>query len=520
MSALPPERILRILRVDDSSPWRCMILPEDTDISATSNMPALIRAKDWSKTTLGDADRWPPSLTLVVNLVLASGFPMAVRWGPDFVLIYNDGYRPILGDKHPQALGLPFREVWPEVQSVLAPLHESILSGERSAFFAEDLLLKIQRHGSLWENAHFTISYSPIPDTSAPTGVGGVLITAIETTNRVLMEEALRKSQEIYRSAMHLGRIGSWEVDFVKGIRTWTREGMALFGINLPDGLGQVGGQSDEFYQAMHPEDRHLLGEYHAIASKQDSFPAEYRILKPDGQVCWLAGYGRVLDRQPNGQAHRVINVATDITERKAAETHQRFLLQELSHRSKNLLTLVQSIADQSFRKSKDQKDFQSRLSGRLSGLAASNELLARGDWHGSSLRTLVEFQLAPFIDLSSSQLEIQGPEVNLTADASQAVGLALHELATNAVKHGALSLPRGRVRISWTIDQASRTDGLILDWREREGPPVAAPKQTGFGHVVIKSMIEQAVRGSVELNFAKEGLHWSLRAPESVFLR
>jgi PAS domain S-box-containing protein len=167
------------------------------------------------------------------------------------------------------------------------------------------------------------------------------------------MEGALRKSEERYRSAMHLGRIGSWELDFVRGIRTWTREGIALFGIDLKDGLGQVGGQSDEFRQAMHPEDRHLLGEYHALMDKQDSFPAEYRILKSDGQICWLAGYGRVLDRQSNGKAHRVINVATDITDRKAAETHQRFLLQELSHRSKNLLTLVQSIADQSFRKSK-----------------------------------------------------------------------------------------------------------------------------------------------------------------------
>jgi PAS domain S-box-containing protein len=483
-------------------------------------MSALIRAKDWSKTRLGNADRWPPSLTLVVNLVLASGFPMAVRWGPDFVMIYNDGYRPILGDKHPRALGLPFHEVWPEVQADLAPLHESILSGERSAFFAEDLLLKIQRHGSRWEDAYFTISYSPIPDVSAPTGVGGVLITATETTNRVLTEKALRKSEERYRSAMYLGRIGSWEVDFVKRIRTWTREGMALFGIELPDGLGRVGGQSDEFRQAMHPEDRHLLGNYHALSDKQDSFPAEYRILKADGQVCWLAGYGRVLDRQPDGKAHRVINVATDITERKAAEAHQRFLLQELSHRSKNLLTLVQSIADQSFRKSKDQKDFQSRLSGRLGGLAASNALLARGDWRGSSLRELIEFQLAPFVDLSSSQLEIGGPEVNLTADASQAIGLALHELATNAVKHGALSSASGRLYISWQVDQASSAGALKLDWRERRGPSVTTPKQTGFGHVVIKSMIEQAVRGSVELNFAKEGLHWSLQAPESVFLR
>ena len=121
---------------------RSMTLQIVTDRSTTSSMSALIRAKDWSNSPLGDADGWPPSLTLVVNLVLASGFPMAVRWGPDFVMIYNDGYRPILGDKHPQALGLPFREVWPEVQTVLAPLHESILSGERSAFFAEDLLLE------------------------------------------------------------------------------------------------------------------------------------------------------------------------------------------------------------------------------------------------------------------------------------------------------------------------------------------------------------------------------------------
>ena len=207
-----------------------------------------------------------------------------------------------------------------------------------------------------------------------------------------------------------------------------------------------------------------------------------------------------------------------EITERKAAEAHQRFLLQELSHRSKNLLTLVQSIADQSFRKSKNQKDFQSRLSGRLGGLAASNALLARGDWRGSSLRELIEFQLAPFIDLSSSQLEIHGPEVDLAADAGQAIGLALHELATNAVKYGALSSSRGRLYISWTVDPTPNTGGLRLDWRERDGPLVTTPKQKGFGHVVIRSMIEQAVRGNVELNFAKEGLHWSLRAPGSIF--
>ena len=105
-------------------------------------------------------------------------------------------------------------------------------------------------------------------------------------------------------------------------------------------------------------------------------------------------------------------------------------------------------------------------------------------------------------------------------ADASQAIGLVLHELATNAVKYGALSSSSGRIAISWTVDDKAEAGGLTLDWREKDGPPVTAPQQTGFGHVVIKRMIEQAVCGTVELDFAKEGLHWTLRAPESVFLQ
>src|SRR3984885_15401396 len=139
-------------------------------------MAERVRSKNWSKTILGAAENWPPSLTVIVKVMLASGFPMCVRGGPEFVMIYNDGYRSILGDKHPAAFGLPFLEAWPEVQSQLRPLHEAILTGTSGAFFAEDLLIKIHRHG-VPEDGRFTLSYSPVPDETAPTGVGGVLVT-------------------------------------------------------------------------------------------------------------------------------------------------------------------------------------------------------------------------------------------------------------------------------------------------------------------------------------------------------
>jgi signal transduction histidine kinase/CheY-like chemotaxis protein len=169
--------------------------------SFPGEMDALVRSHDWSKTPLGPAEGWPSSLRLMVEIMLVSGFPMAVRWGPEFVLIYNDGYKPILGDKHPGALGLAFRDAWPEVQTRLAPLHEAILAGTNPGLFSEDLPLTIRRRGDQWEEARFTISYSPIPDPTSHTGVGGILVTAVETTERVHTEKALRDAETALRQS-------------------------------------------------------------------------------------------------------------------------------------------------------------------------------------------------------------------------------------------------------------------------------------------------------------------------------
>ena len=159
-------------------------------VTRARDMRARVNEFDWAATPLGPAKTWSQSLKWSVELVLASGFPMSVRWGPDLIMIYNDAYGALLGDRHPDALGKPLREIWPEIFGELGVLNQSILRGEREGFFAEDHPWRIHRYG-IPEDARFTISYSPIPDGSAPHGVGGVLATAFETTERVRNEKAL-----------------------------------------------------------------------------------------------------------------------------------------------------------------------------------------------------------------------------------------------------------------------------------------------------------------------------------------
>jgi len=281
-------------------------------------MAALVRAKDWSKTALGAAETWPPSLTLVVNIILASGFPMAVRWGPDFLMIYNDGYRAILGDKHPWALGLPFRETWPEVQPQLGPLHDAILAGSSGAFFAEDLLLRIQRHGGEWEDARFTVSYSPIPDSTAPTGIAGVLITAVETTNRVAMEEALRASEERFAGIFRQTSVGVVQCGLDGGFllanqrfcEIAARTETELLSLRVPD--------------ITHPVEREdTVGRLRRLAADGVPFMMEKRYVRPDGSHVWVSA-NVALTRDAGGKPQHFVAVVQDITQSKNAENALR----------------------------------------------------------------------------------------------------------------------------------------------------------------------------------------------------
>jgi PAS domain S-box-containing protein len=282
-------------------------------------MAALVRSKDWSKTFLGPAENWPQSLKLIVDVMLASGFPMCIRWGSEFVMIYNDGYRSILGNRHPAAFGLPFQQAWPEVQPQLRPLHEAILNGTSGAFFAEDLLIKVQRRGSLeWEDARFTLSYSPVPDDTAPKGVGGVLVTVVETTDRVRTEEALRASEERFARIFEQTGVGviQCELDgrFLLVNRRFCeiagRTADELLTLRVPD--------------ITHPDDRENDAALRRrLVADGVPFFVEKRYLRPDGSEVWVSVDVSVM-RSADGTRQQLIGVAQDITERKTAEASLR----------------------------------------------------------------------------------------------------------------------------------------------------------------------------------------------------
>ena len=212
--------------------------------------------------------------------------------------------------------------------------------------------------------------------------------------------------------------------------------------------------------------------------------------------------------------------IVSDVRERRARERHIEFLMREVSHRSKNLLAVVQAIAGQTARHSPDLDAFQQRFSERISAMARSQDLLVGNNWTGASVTDLVRTQLAPFAEAASSRIEVAGPRLELNPNAVHSLTLALHELATNAAKYGALSVAEGRLAITWEVSGPETADGRFrMSWREHNGPRVAPPSRKGFGHVVISEMMAASLHGEVKLDYACDGLSWSIDAPRSSVL-
>jgi len=206
-----------------------------------------------------------------------------------------------------------------------------------------------------------------------------------------------------------------------------------------------------------------------------------------------------------DGSVTAVVPSGVDITDRKRSEEQVRLLMLEVNHRAKNMLGVVLAIARQTT--STSPRDFLDKLTQRIQSLSVNLDLLVKNEWQGVDLEPLVHAQLAYFSDSIGTRIAIEGPELRLSREAAQGIGMALHELATNAIKHGALSNEHGRITIAWTCDD----DVFSIFWQEHGGPAVEPPTRRGFGNTVLTTLAEAAVSGHVSVDYNPDGLRWEL---------
>jgi PAS domain S-box-containing protein len=326
-----------------------------------------------------------------------------------------------------------------------------------------------------------------------------------------LRQEALKASEERARLALEAGHMGTWWYDHRKRLGGWSAQAAQLLGLSNSKAVNNV----ELWRSVLHPDDADLaVKRLRAAALGEGEYEDEYRILRPDGQVRWISSKGRVsFDMQK--RPIFFVGIIQDITERKQVDEQQRFFLDELNHRVKNTLATVQSIAAQTLRSSKSAAQFKEAFEGRLLALSMTHNLLTLKSWREADLHDIAEQELAPYKREADERVIIDGPKVDLPPRYAINLGLVLHELVTNAAKYGALSVPTGRLELSWKVVQAEeRPTTLRIHWSESGGPPVQPPKRQGFGSRLIQRSIEGELDGYIILNFAPTGVDYDISVP------
>jgi PAS domain S-box-containing protein len=736
----------------------------DVGTLVPGEMRERVEAFDWAATPLGPRATWSPSLTVAVDMIVASRFPSALRWGPELVLIYNDAYAPMLGDRHPRVLGKTFAEAPPSSAAESEGPERAILAGADAGTIIEELPLSTTHPDGSVTEGYFTIRLSPMPDPAAPSGVGGVLIALTDVTRKVRTEQALRASEERYQLALQAasgvgtwdwdivadkiyadaryavlhnvdperaargaplseftkalhpddyerllrsgrtslktttdfleeyrliqadgsirwvqtrgrverdakgwavrhrgvmvditgrkrteqaleaaeadlriavdaaglgrwdhnpqtgerfwdkrcreiyglpegsienplgaferlvhpddlpglmdaartamdpagdhtinreyrirrgddgalrwietfgraffhddqcvrfvgvvsdvterkeaeadqvlreatmalaldaGNVGTWDFDVRKRQLRWSERGYGMFGMTPGADVGL-----DDFYAAMHPEDREATRQALLAAMNpavRGDIDVEYRTIgRDDGLERWISAKGRGFFDEV-GRPTRVVGATVDITERKRAELHLRLLVNELNHRVKNSLATIQAIAAQTFHAARSLPQAQEAFSARIVALAEAHDLLTRENWEGADLLDLlVRLEI---VHGGAERFAIIGGPVRLSPRMALSLSMALHELATNAVKYGALSAPTGQVRITWTVVPGPAQSRLVLTWTETGGPPVQPPTRRGFGSRLIERGLAAELSGEARIDFRPDGV-------------
>jgi two-component sensor histidine kinase len=519
-----------------------------------------IRTFAWEVTPIGAIESWPRALRAAIDIMLPCGFPMVIMWGPHLVQIYNDRARPLYGNKEARALGQATHDCWPEVRHINEPILESVWAGETRTF--EDALYPILR-SSVVEDAWFTLTYSPLYDDAR--NVGGILLTMFETTagklaarrrDEVELELRSKSRHQDYVLALSDALRGTKDPavipniaadflgQFLGGCRVAISE---IYGseVSAPQVRSYVGGvpRNESLYQyedhgedlirelrAGHPiahsdiaNDPNLSDETKSThAAAQVGAILRVPILQSGTLVAILeVRYAGPHDFQPDE-----IALATETAERtwvavvlarakaslRESERRLKVVAEELKHRTRNVLTIAQGIAKQTFHYSESVDDFEVKILGRFSALASAQELISGTEGGEVSLRNLIVGNLHTLGGRDAVGLvDISGPDVILQSSVVQTFALLIHELATNATKYGALSGRGGRLSIRWSIE-ASRL-GLI--WSET-GLTISPDRigKRGYGRSLIENALPFAFGGVSQYLFTSDGIQCSLSIP------
>jgi PAS domain S-box-containing protein len=321
----------------------------------------------------------------------------------------------------------------------------------------------------------------------------------LEASNARLMQAEQGRSL-----ALAAGQMGSWDWDLLSGEWTWDEGTYRIFGVDPK--TFKI--DADSIRALIHPDDWLPLEEVsRGMAAGARTQQTEFRVVRPQGEIRWCIGTAAA-SVDAAGNVVRVSGVTVDVTDRKEAEERQVLLAREVDHRARNTLAVIQSIIR--LTRAKSVKDYILAIEGRIKALARAHTLLSDSRWNGADLATLVADELAPY--RAGDKIQFKGPDISLQPATAQGLALALHELATNAAKHGALSSPGGRIALDWDL----QPDALKLNWVENGGPLTSAPSARNFGLKVIVASVEQQLSGKAAFDWDPNGLRCQLSVPRS----
>ena len=332
-----------------------------------------------------------------------------------------------------------------------------------------------------------------------------------DLTERRRAEATLLENEQRLRATYEHAFVGIGEIDRTGRFLRVNEEFCAITGYSREELLGQT------FWSLTYVDDRQAdLAQFsRQMVGKLETYTVEKRYVHKDGHVVWVeVAASRVDDAA--GQPLYGIRVVRDISERRKAEEHQRLLINELNHRVKNTLATVQSIASQTLRTAATPEAAREAIESRLMGLSRVHNVLTRENWESARLHDVMEEVLEPYRIAGQTRFEIRGPEIQVSPRFALAISMAVHELATNATKYGALSNETGQVHLTWLGDRTASPPRLLMRWEEKGGPPVQPPSRKGFGSRLIERSLAQDLDAEVRMEYATTGLTCTLEVPLS----